>query len=802
MKCYILAAILLAATVAGSQTTQYPSATNYINPGTEPPEHALDMLHMRLEVSFNPQEGLVKGKVTHRFKAIRSSVDSFFLNGPGINILKARFNNKSVKYRVSPEGVTTYFNPPLKWNSIDSITFEYEAHPRKGIYFVGWNDPKNISRKQIWTQGQGIDNRHWFPCFDEQNDKLTTETIITFGKQYRVLSNGSLISTKNNPDGTRRWHYAMQHPHATYLVMIGIGDYSVKTIHSKSGVPIHLWYYPDQPDRVEPTYRYSAEAVDFMEKETGVAYPWGSYAQIPVQDFLYGAMENTTATVFGDFYFVDRRSFLDKNYIAVNVHELAHQWFGDYVTGRNGLSAWLHESFATFYPKIFLKSVYGNDYYEWMRRVEHDAALAASLTNRLPILHPQAGGSRAYQKGSAVLDMMMYTFGEENFRHVMHQYLQRHAYGNATTNDLYQAFQDAVGLSPDWFLEEWIYRGGEPHYAVEYAANPQQTEITVRQIHPRDEFVKLFKMPVVFQAHYTDGSYDSLRQMVDRETVKVVIPNPKMKSIAFILFDPGSNILKTVTFQKSFDELQAQALKAQHMIDRYDAVVAMTMIDAEKKRAVLTDIFHREKFHYVKDAVVAQLVNDPSDASRSLIREALHDPAAEVRKAVTDGITRIPAEMRTDFEALLADSSYDIVLAALTKLSGQFPEHLARYLALTDGVEGMDRKVKLKRFELSAAAGNKTSIDSLVAYSSPDYEFRSRLVAFEALKRLNHLDDRVIGNLFDAMTHWNNRLKNPATAVANNFYEKPENQKLFRAYYEGHIWLPYQKAALESFVKR
>ncbi|HEX9658469.1 MAG TPA: M1 family metallopeptidase, partial [Bacteroidota bacterium] len=727
MKYHILMVMFLVTTITASQTTQYPFATNYINPGTEPPEHALDMLHMRLEVSFKPTEGLVKGKVTHRFRIIRSEVDSFFFNGPGITILKATLNNSTLRYHVSSEGISTYFYPSLKWNSVDSITFEYEAHPRKGMYFVGWNDPKNISRKQIWTQGQGIDNRNWFPCYDEQNDKLTTETIITFDENFRVLSNGSLVSVKANSDGTKTWHYSMHHPHATYLVMIGIGRCDVKTVRSKSGVPIHLWYYPDQPERVEPTYRYSAEAMDFLEKETGIPYPWESYSQIPVQDFLYGAMENTTATVFGDFYFVDSRAFLDKNYVYVNVHELTHQWFGDYITGRNGLSAWLHESFATFYPKLFLKSLYGEDYYEWWRRVEQETALAASLSNRLPILHSQAGGARAYQKGSTVLDMMMYAFGEENFRHVIRHYLQRHAFGNVSTNDLYQAFQDAAGLSPDWFFEEWIYRGGEPHYSVQYedmtGPNVRQTEITVRQVHPMDEFVKLFKMPIVFEAHYTDGSFDSRRQFVDQESVKVVVPNLKKKAIAFVLFDPGSNVLKTVTFQKSFEELQAQSLHAPSMIDRYDAVKGMTEFDINMKRDVLAQIYHRENFHYVKSAVVPQLVNDSAEASRSLMREALHDPAPEVRKAVIDSVRDIPASLRSNFENLLADSSYDIVLRALTKLADQFPDHLPRYLAATEGVEGTDRKVKLKRFELSAAAGNKASLDSLVAYSSSSYEF-------------------------------------------------------------------------------
>ncbi len=804
MKRNLLAAMLLVATAAISQVTQYPAGTNYVNPGTEPPEHTLDMLHMRLEVSFKPKEGLVKGKVTHRFRAIRSEVDSFFFNGPGINILKATLNTTALRYRVSSEGTTTYFNPPLKWNSVDSITFEYEAHPRKGIYFVGWNDPKNISRKQIWTQGQGIDNRHWFPCYDEQNDKLITETIITFDKHYRVLSNGTLVTAQENRDGTKTWHYSMRHPHATYLVMIGIGQYDVKTVRSKNGVPVYLWYYPDQPERVEPTYMHSAQAVDYLEKETGIPYPWESYAQIPVQDFLYGAMENTTATIFGDFLFVDRRSFLDKNYIAVNVHELTHQWFGDYVTGRNSLSAWLHESFATFYPKLFLKSVHGEDYHEWMRRAEQDAALNASKTNRLPILHSQAGGSRAYQKGSAVLDMMMSTFGEENFKRVIYHYLHQHAYRNVETNDFYQAFQDAVGLSPDWFFEEWIYRGGEPHYSVQYddvlAEDKRRTEIWVRQIHPRDEFVKLFTMPIVFEVHYTDGSFDRMRVMIDQESQRVTVMNPRKKKIAFVLFDPGSYVLKTVTFQKSLDELQAQALHAPLMIDRYDAVTAMNTIDVNRKRDVLAQVFGRETFHYVKDAVVAQLVNDSAETSRSIVKKALNDPNAEVRKSVINTIVTIPPAMRTEFEALLVDSSYDVVTAALTKLSEQFPDRLPHYLHVTKEVDGMDRKVKVKRFELSAAAGNNAALDSLVEYSSGSYEFRSRLNAFEALKRLNYLDGRVARNLFDAMTHWNNRLKNPATEVAQYFYQQGAYKKFFREYYRLHTWLPYQKSILENFV--
>jgi aminopeptidase N len=263
---HMLAALFMVWTVAGTTWAQTPpTARWYYEPQYEPPERLVDMLHMRLELSLVPAEGLVRATVTHRFTPLRQRVDSIFFNGPRIRILAATYNGKPARFTTDPEGIVVYLSPPATWDRTDSITFRYEANPRRGLYFIGWNDTSGTSRKQIWSQGQGIDNRHWFPCHDEQNDKLTTETIITFDSHYRVLSNGALVSETRNPDHTTRWHYRMSHPQSSYLVMLGIGEYGVEKRRSASGVPLSLYYYPEYPDRVEPTYRYSAEAVDFLD---------------------------------------------------------------------------------------------------------------------------------------------------------------------------------------------------------------------------------------------------------------------------------------------------------------------------------------------------------------------------------------------------------------------------------------------------------------------------------------------------------------------------------------------------------
>jgi aminopeptidase N len=806
MRFYLLAtAIALLGVSSAAQESLESSRRVYLEPEFEPVEHVVDMLHLRLEVRFEPERGLVHGRVTHLFRPMRERVDSLVLDGPGIRVLAAYHRGHKIRTVAAGESITLYFATPPGWDDTDSVTIEYDAHPARGIYFVGWNDPTGRGRKQIWTQGQGTNNRYWIPCFDHQNDKLTTETIITFDQGYKVLSNGALLSRQDHSDGTSTWHYRMSHPQTTYLIMIGIGDYGVETRQSTRGVPLSLWYYPDEPERIDPTYRYTGAIIDFMENQTGIPYPWESYAQIPVRDFLHGGMENTTATVFTDNYYVDARLALDKPYTAVNAHEAAHQWFGDYVTARSGRMAWLHESFATFYTKLFFRHQFGEDEYQWQRRIEQETALEASRANRLPILHSQAGGARAYQKGSAVLDMLMNTVGEAAFRRVIRHYLTAHAYGCVETNDLYQAFQDVLGMSPFWFFDEWIYRGGEPHYVVSHSpyegpSGEHGTEVTVRQIHPRDEMVGLFRMPIVIEIHFRDGSAISRQVVVEKETQTYLFPHGKDRQVSFVLFDPGSIILKTLTFERTLQELLAQAERAPLMIDRYDALVALRARPIDKKRDLLHRLFHRERFHALRSEALAQLLDDNDPRTFSLLRDATRDPSVEVRLTLVDSLRSLPLPLREDLETLLEDSSARVAAGALRKLTAVFPEQLGEYLSKTAGNNGIGDQLRVLRLEFGSASGNGASLDSLVDLAGQSYGYATRVEAFGALQRLNILTDDAVEAFFQAMTHWNGRLRGPATTIAQAMGVQSVHRDKFLEYYRSGTWTVDQAKTLRAFL--
>ncbi|HXH17715.1 MAG TPA: M1 family metallopeptidase [Chitinophagales bacterium] len=797
--------LILAVLVWASSHSQPKMRTYLEDIKAGPREKNFDTQHLLLEVAFEPEKGLVKGKVTLSFIALQQETDTLFLDAPGIRFKTVQLDRSPVDYALKNNGIVIKPPSALKWDSKHQLFMEYEAQPRKGIYFIGWNQPEpaNLNpftvRRQIWSQGQGIDNRHWIPCFDDMNDKLISEVKVTFDKNYRVLSNGTLVSEKKSPDGNNKlWHYRMSHPHAPYLIMVAIGKYDVSPLRTNSGVVIDCWYYPEYPERVAPTYRYSSAMMDWMEKEFGVPYPWGKkYSQIPVQDFIYGAMENTTATVFGDFYFMDERAYLDRNYVGTNAHELAHQWFGDYVTARGAEDTWLQESFATHYQKHFERSIFGDDYFQWNRRQELQSVLDAARRDNNPIAFTSAGSERVYQKGSLVLDMLKYLVGTDQFNRALAYYLKKHPYQNVDTHDFYLAFLETLGNNFDWFFDQWLYRGGEPEYEVRFeelagSEGEKFSRFTVKQVHETNALVGLFKMPVWLEVYYTDGSSDRKQEWISLQTHTIDIANPQGKKVDYALFDPNSEIIKTVDFPKSLAMLKSQALKAKNMIDRYDALVALSGYPYGEKNEILQQVYDNEQFFAVRAEAAKQLIAHAAEAGTPVIKKLLHDTSSRVRLAVVQNIEKIPDELLADFETLLSDSSYAVVENVLVMLCDAYPDSIPKYLAATANVLGMGSSVKVRWLEMGCRLDKEKYLPQLVELTGPLYEFRTRNNAMEALKRLNHLDEKAIVHLFDASCSPNRRLAGPAKALLKHFMIQTEYKKMIEAYYAGNAWHDWQ----------
>jgi hypothetical protein len=326
------------------------------------------------------------------------------------------------------------------------------------------------------------------------------------------------------------------------------------------------------------------------------------------------------------------------------------------------------------------------------------------------------------------------------------------------------------------FFEEWIYRGGEPEYTVRYEnmADPNgrsQTRIHIEQVHNTNEVIGLFDMPVNFEVHYKDGTFDRQTQRIKEKQEVVTISNPANKGIDFILFDPGRKIIKKVNFVRSYEELAAQALKAGNMIDRYDALLALKEFPLSQKRADLYKCYQQEKFFLTKGEIIAQLSPDDAGESLEVLSRAINDTNDKVRLAVAQNLKSVPASLKKEYEKLLSDQAFLTIELALDNLCRSFPADRNRYLSLTKDLEGWRGKnIRIKWLEISIENGNRKVLPELKKYSSSSYEFETRINAMNALKRLNVLDEEVALNMLQAATHWNYKIKTAAIECLGYFY--------------------------------
>ncbi len=415
-------------------------------------DRTYDFLTGDIRLGINPLEERVTGHVRYKFLTT-AKTDSVVLDARQMRVSGVDLNGKKV--RTSYDGRFLVIRKKLRPDREYSLDISYSCHPSQAMYFLGWKDsiPGN---EQVWTQGQGKHNSHWVPSFDLMSEKVRFGLEIEFDKHYQVISNGKLADREDHTS-TTTWSWEMNKPMSSYLLALTIGRYDSIRKLSRSGIPIDLYFYPEDSLRTEPTYRFSDQIFDFLEKEIGLPYPWQNYKMVPVRDFLYAGMENTGATFFSDSYMIDSTSFADRNFVNVNAHELAHQWFGNLVTEKDASSHWLHEGFASYYAWLAEKEFLGEDHYYWMLFDKADALAAQAREGRgESLLDPQAGSLTFYDKGGLALVMLKELIGDKAFRSGIADFLRTFSFQNATVSDFIEVLETSSGHDLTNFKSDWL----------------------------------------------------------------------------------------------------------------------------------------------------------------------------------------------------------------------------------------------------------------------------------------------------------------------------------------------------------
>ena len=417
----------------------------------------VDFTQARAEIIIEPHTKHVSGKISYSFD-ILEAVESIFIDAKNMNIDKVILNETESAFNYDSKKIR--INRTFKPSHHNNIQIVYNTFPKKAMYFLGW---ENGAPDQVWTQGQGKYTSNWLPSIDDMNEKIEFDLKISAPSEYQVIANGKLIRKENVEAQLTQWYYNMNNPMSSYLVGLVVGTYSKQTQFSNSGIPLEMYYYPEDSLKFEPTYRYTREIFDFLEEELGMPYPWQNYKQVPVHDFLYAGMENTGTTFFSDAFVVDSLSFKDRNYVNVNAHELAHQWFGNLVTETSGTHHWLHEGFAAYYALLAEKHVFGEDQFYWKL---YESALQLEQQDRVSestaLLDPTASSLTFYEKGAWTLFMLRELVGDLVFKEAVKTYLEMYQYKNVSTPDFMGIVEDLGEIDLTAFAYEWLRNADFP----------------------------------------------------------------------------------------------------------------------------------------------------------------------------------------------------------------------------------------------------------------------------------------------------------------------------------------------------
>jgi aminopeptidase N len=513
--------------------------------------------HLALDVALDVRS--VDATATLDVRRVDPEADAITFDAIGFEIGGVTVSGTAARYAYDGRAITV---PIALGVEKARVAITYRATPRRGLYFLEPDEHYPDRPRQVWSQCQEEDARHFIPCHDKPHVKMTTEVTVTAPHGWSVLSNGALVSKKTPAAGAWQFHWKMSEPHSSYLLTLVAGEFV--TLDAKAGdVPLTYLVPKGREADGARTFARTPDMIAHFAKLTGVPYPWNKYAQIVVSDFIFGGMENTTATTMYEHILLDARAQIDVSSDDLISHELAHQWFGDYVTCRDWSEAWLNEGFATYMEHVWKEKLLGKDEYEYAVKGDLASYLSeASGRYRRPIVCSDYDSPldlfdrHLYEKGGLVLHMLRTELGDEMFWEGVGLYLTRNALSIVETRDLQRALEEVSGRSLGRFFEQWVYRPGHPEVEATLSWEKGVLKVVLKQQQATTDGVPaVFEFPLHLDVADAAGTRRE-KVLVAQKTETFAIPCPTRPS--FVVVDPDARILGEVHVKAPNDMLRAQ----------------------------------------------------------------------------------------------------------------------------------------------------------------------------------------------------------------------------------------------------
>ncbi|MFO0809128.1 MAG: M1 family aminopeptidase [Gemmataceae bacterium] len=599
-------------------------------------DRPIDIKHIRLDLKVDLPKKTVDATATIAFAPTRMlttfALDAVEFEVKAVKVAKGDAKPSDAPFAHDGQKLAIDLDPQWPAGQAGTLTIDYRVRdPKAGLYFFGPTPTDPDVPYTVWSQGESIYNRHWFPSLDHPDQKQTTEIVATVADGYEVLSNGKLLSKKPNGDGTVTFHWKQDKPHVAYLVTLVVGKYDIVR-EDWRGREVSYYVPAGRGKEIATTFSRTREMLDVFSKRFGVEYPWDKYAQVVVEQFVMGGMENTSATTLTDSALHDQRSLLDGDADGLIAHELGHQWWGDLVTCRDWAHLWLNEGFASYCEVIWDEHRHGQDAAQYDLWAKAGGAKAGGKDR--PVVDRRYGSpdsmfdGRAYPKGAWVLNMLRAQLGDDVFFKGLQSYATEHRHKSVETIDLRRSMEQISGKNLERFFYDWTERPGHPNLnvSVSYLPDTKQLKVVVKQTQPGEPFH--FSLPMDIYASGSSQPIPFKPEVTEKEhTFFVNVPTrPRM-----VLTDPSQTVLCDLNEDKGRDLWTEQLKAAPSVASRLRAVAYFGKTKLPADRDTLATALFDEKFYGVQRSIAGALGDIGGDVARDALAKGLTLPDARVR---------------------------------------------------------------------------------------------------------------------------------------------------------------------------
>lgn len=721
------------------------SKANYI------PSKQFAIKHMKLEIRPDFDEKSITCKQTLTLDIMQDKLDHIILDAAELNIISVDMDEESLRFKTIDDKLRIELPQPLAKDETIVLTIGYDAKPRQGFYFV--KPDANYPNKplQAWTQGEAALSKYWFPCFDHPDMKFTSEMVIEVPRDFIAISNGKLVDVKKG--ALAKYHWVEEHSHPAYLTSIVIGRYE-EIKENYNGIDL-LYYVPeDKVDKASLSFSNTINMMKFFEEYIGVKYPYDKYAQVTVEDFIYGGMENVSATTLTMDTLHDKKAHLDFTSDHLVSHELAHQWFGDLVTCRDWQHIWLNESFATYFEALSWLNSKGEDEFNYyMMQLAEEYFEEASKRYKRAIVtnmykHPDDLFDRhTYEKGACTLHMLRSLVGDSTFRKAVKLYVERFSYKNAETDDFRRCVEEVSGLSLQQFFEQYLYKPGHCELNVEFVYEPTSKIATIKLIQTQntDDGTPIYNFPIDIHI-VTSQDKKELKFNINSKESSLHIPldsEPVWFSV-----DSENKLLKRLEVKAS-KQMLIEQLKNGSTVERIYAAKALSNFSSDDVIEALKETMLNDSFWGVSAQCAQTLSNIKTDAAYNALVDAQKIKNPKARRAVVKAIGEFkkPESVSLLQPMLENDESYFVQAESATALGKTASKEVFATLL---------KALRISSFNEVIAAGAlagfgelKDDIAShvLIEQSKLGKHHRVREAATLALGKFAKNNDRVIDHL-------------------------------------------------------